>query len=306
MGVILFTPYRGVGTGGPGDVVGPAISTDTAVALFDGVTGKLLKNSVVLIDGAGNMVVPGTVDGRDISADGAKLDTIAAGATNTPLTAAAPADVTKAASAVGISIDAARADHKHDITTASAVELTDSTDAEGAATTLARSDHTHAHGARGGGTLHALAVASGAAGFMSGSDKAKLDALPTGGFGAPLIWGANSIASTTVTRYLYPGFGNATADTNAIQFRVPRAGTFRNMRVYHNIPAGNGNPIVYTLRVNGIPSALSVSMASTASDGSNLVTTVAVVAGALVSLEITKAASIGSSPVDVLASLELA
>lgn len=37
-------------SGGSGDVVGPAISTDNAVALFDGVTGKLLKNSVVIIN----------------------------------------------------------------------------------------------------------------------------------------------------------------------------------------------------------------------------------------------------------------
>ncbi len=34
------------------------------------------------------------------------------------------------------------------------------------------------HGVRGGGTQHAVVVASGAAGFMSGADKAKLDALP--------------------------------------------------------------------------------------------------------------------------------
>ena len=34
--------------GGTGDVVGPASSTDNAVAAFDGTTGKLLKNGVVL------------------------------------------------------------------------------------------------------------------------------------------------------------------------------------------------------------------------------------------------------------------
>jgi hypothetical protein len=91
------------------------------------------------------------------------------------LTAAAPANVTKAAAAVGVSTDAARSDHKHDITTAAAVDLTDATNAEGAATSLARSDHTHAHGSRGGGTLHAVAIAGGAAGFMSGTDKSRLD-----------------------------------------------------------------------------------------------------------------------------------
>lgn len=36
------------GGGGSGDVVGPASATDNAVALYDGTTGKLLKNGVVL------------------------------------------------------------------------------------------------------------------------------------------------------------------------------------------------------------------------------------------------------------------
>jgi hypothetical protein len=41
------------GGGGTGDVVGPASSTDNAVARFDGVTGKLIKNSSVTIDNNG-------------------------------------------------------------------------------------------------------------------------------------------------------------------------------------------------------------------------------------------------------------
>lgn len=43
------------GTAGSGDFVGPASATDTAVVLFNGTTGKSGKNSVVLIDGSGNM-----------------------------------------------------------------------------------------------------------------------------------------------------------------------------------------------------------------------------------------------------------
>lgn len=39
--------------GGTGDVVGPASATDTAVALFDGTTGKLIKNSTVTINTIG-------------------------------------------------------------------------------------------------------------------------------------------------------------------------------------------------------------------------------------------------------------
>lgn len=38
-----------------GDVVGPASATDTAIALFDGLTGKVLKNSTITVDGSGNV-----------------------------------------------------------------------------------------------------------------------------------------------------------------------------------------------------------------------------------------------------------
>ena len=36
-----------------GDVTGPASSTDNALARFDGTTGKLLQNSVAILDDAG-------------------------------------------------------------------------------------------------------------------------------------------------------------------------------------------------------------------------------------------------------------
>lgn len=64
---------------GTGDVVGPASSTDNALARFDGTTGKLLQNSNVTLDDTGNMalaaagslqtdtiLMPGTVDTGDV------------------------------------------------------------------------------------------------------------------------------------------------------------------------------------------------------------------------------------------------
>lgn len=53
----------------------PASSTDHAVPRFDG-TGGALQDSAVTVDDAGNISLPAsrTVDGRDISADGAALD----------------------------------------------------------------------------------------------------------------------------------------------------------------------------------------------------------------------------------------
>jgi hypothetical protein len=55
--------------GGGGDVVGPAGATDNAVALFDAGTGKVIKNSLVTIDGSGNISTPGTVDGYSLGTE---------------------------------------------------------------------------------------------------------------------------------------------------------------------------------------------------------------------------------------------
>jgi len=73
---------------GVGDVSGPSSSLDEVVARFDGVSGKTLQDSVVSISDAGAITgvasialsAGGTVDGRELSTDGAKLDGIAAGA----------------------------------------------------------------------------------------------------------------------------------------------------------------------------------------------------------------------------------
>ena len=51
------------------DVTGPASATDTAVATYDGSTGKIIKNTGVLIDGSNNVTIPGQADLRLSDAD---------------------------------------------------------------------------------------------------------------------------------------------------------------------------------------------------------------------------------------------
>lgn len=72
----------------------------------------------------------------------------------------------------------------------------------------------------------------------------------------------------------------------------------------HGVPSGNGNNIVYTLRVNGVASSLAVTMASTSGTGSNTSNSVTVAQGDYVDIEVTKAASIGSSPSAIAVSME--
>lgn len=50
---------------GQGDVVGPASSTDDAIAVFDGTTGKLLQNSAITISG-NDITVPGQISGGSL------------------------------------------------------------------------------------------------------------------------------------------------------------------------------------------------------------------------------------------------
>lgn len=121
-----------------------------------------------------------------------------------------------------------------------------------------------------------------------------------------LGWGNSGVSGTTTTRYLTPFFDDSLAKTSPTQFRVTRAGTIRKLRIRHNSPAGNGNNIVYTLRVEGVATALSVTMASTDTDGSDLVNSVAVNAGDRLDIEVTKGASVGISPSDITAVVEFA
>ena len=74
---------------GNGDVVGPASATDNALARYDTTTGKLLQNSLVALSDTGDLAgikditLSGLIDGRDVSTDGAKMDTIETGAQKT-------------------------------------------------------------------------------------------------------------------------------------------------------------------------------------------------------------------------------
>lgn len=72
----------GGGGGGGGDVFSSiATSTDNSVTRMDGTTGKLIQASPVIIDDLGAVTGVTTIDGRDPSVDGAKLDGIASAAT---------------------------------------------------------------------------------------------------------------------------------------------------------------------------------------------------------------------------------
>jgi hypothetical protein len=92
----------GTAAGAGGDVVGPAGATDEAIARYDTATGKLLQDSLATVDDAGNITTPGTVDGRDVSADGAALDSHIADLANPHAVTAAQAGADPAGSAATV------------------------------------------------------------------------------------------------------------------------------------------------------------------------------------------------------------
>lgn len=133
----------------------------------------------------------------------------------------------------------------------------------------------------------------------------------TGGTGAisepPLLWGAGDVASSITTRYLYPTYSDDLAQVDRIEWRFPRNGTIRKLRVRHNITGAAATVITYTFEVNATPTALSAGLAASGSDASDLSNSVVVSAGDLGSMVVTKAGSLaGVRPRDIIVSAEYA
>lgn len=57
-------------TVGGGDVAGPSSSTENAVAVFDGTTGKAVKNSVVIVTPEGDLSTPGSITVNNLNVSG--------------------------------------------------------------------------------------------------------------------------------------------------------------------------------------------------------------------------------------------
>lgn len=59
----LKMKWAAAGGGGSGDLVGPGSATDNAITRFDSTTGKLVQNSLVIVDDSGNISTGGTLPG---------------------------------------------------------------------------------------------------------------------------------------------------------------------------------------------------------------------------------------------------
>ncbi len=116
---------------------------------------------------------------------------------------------------------------------------------------------------------------------------------------AELLFGAESVATNTSVKYLRPGYTPDPAPTDPVQVPLTRAGTLRNMYI-HQTGDGNGTNLTYTVRINNVATALSITMASTDDNGVNIADSVDVDAGDLIDIEVTKAGGVGNSPDDII------
>lgn len=122
-----------------------------------------------------------------------------------------------------------------------------------------------------------------------------------------LTWGNDSIAASADTRFLYAGRASVTAPLTAITGMVStRGGQLRSFRVRHNSAVGNGNIVVYDVRINGVAQGLALSLVTGAiGDASDGVSSFAVNAGDVLTVTATKALGIGAGGIGVQFSCEL-
>jgi hypothetical protein len=102
-----------------------------------------------------------------------------------------------------------------------------------------------------------------------------------------------------------PGFETGLASTtDTRRLRVTRAGTLKNMFVMQNGPSTSANNVVYTLLVNGVATALTVTIAGNVATGSDTTHTVAVAQGDQLTIQITKAVAVSPAITNVLVTVE--
>lgn len=138
--------------------------------------------------------------------------------------------------------------------------------------------------------------------FDNGGGEAKV-VIP---ISAAMVWGASDIVAAPDTRFLGPGQIGIALDIDVQGVPVPYNTTLDNFMVRHNVAAGNGNSVVYTVMLDGVPTALSVTVPT------GVITLVAdfihgipASAEQIVSIRATKAADIGDGAISTFASMRL-
>ena len=117
------------------------------------------------------------------------------------------------------------------------------------------------------------------------------------------VFAAGGLGISTTPRYLPFGSVPANAPTTPVSMLAARAGTLSSLRVNHGL-TGTGGNITYTLRVNGVDTAVACTLTAGSATASNLSDSVSVAAGSSIDLRVTKASSLTLSPQEVVVTVE--
>jgi hypothetical protein len=147
-----------------------------------------------------------------------------------------------------------------------------------------------------GGDAATLFIKESGAGVSGGTTKW----VPVGPM--QIVFGAADASTIATSRFMATGQGLAVATATEIRLPMPRGGTLRAISVRQVAGVGAGNA-TYTLRVNAVASTLAVTFANTSQGGSATGSKV-VVAGDVISVNVTKTLVPGTAPTDVVVVLE--
>jgi pectate lyase-like protein len=122
--------------------------------------------------------------------------------------------------------------------------------------------------------------------------------------GVDVTMGTAASSTNTAARFLAPGGQDlATETTVELQWTAPRVGTIRNLRV--NCTAGVGSlNVTYTVRKNGVNTTLTTTFNNTLTASSDTTHSFTVVAGDLISIQITKVSAPATPQTNIAATVE--
>jgi hypothetical protein len=118
-----------------------------------------------------------------------------------------------------------------------------------------------------------------------------------GAGGSEIVFATQDTTAATAARFLGGGTALPAAVATEIKIPVTRDGTIRNARLTQVAGVGGGTN-TYTLRKNGASSTVAIAIANTATTGSDTTHELAVAAGDLLSVQVTKGSAPGTAASD--------
>jgi hypothetical protein len=124
--------------------------------------------------------------------------------------------------------------------------------------------------------------------------------------GGAVVFGIGNAGTAATALFMAPNYSSATAGATELQIAIPRPGTLRNLEVFAQAAGTDAATVTWTVRKNGVNQTLVASGSNTATGTFNdLVNSFTVVAGDLISIQITKSGIVTAGQGNVTATMEL-